>query len=93
MKRPVKNYCAYIDKGLRLNFLSDDQDQLLASVRPCCNIHANKIGNDHKKYVPIKNTTDLIKHPTRKHFQKWFGKEENWAVLHPACISLSLIHI
>ncbi len=87
MKRPVKNYCAYIDKGLRLNFLSDNQDQLLVSVRPCCNIHSKKIANDHKKYVPIKNTKDLIKHPTRKHFQKWFGNEENWAVLHPACIS------
>lgn len=81
------NYCAYVDKGLRLNFQSDNQDQLLASVRPCCMTHPDKIPKDHDHYIPITNTTDLITHPTRKHFQEWFGKRKHSPALHPACIS------
>ena len=84
-KRP--NYCAYVDKGLRLNFQSNEHNQLLASVRPCCTTHVDKIPNDHERYIPITNTTDLITHPTRKHFQEWFEKRKYTPTLHPACIT------
>lgn len=84
-KRP--NYCAYVDKGLRLNFQSNKQDQLLAGVRPCCMTHPDKIPNDHERYIPITNTIDLLNHPTRKHFQEWFESRKHTPTLHPACSS------
>ncbi len=81
-KRP--NHCAYIDKGLKLDFLTNEKDELLTSIRPCCITQPDKISKDHTRHIPIIDIKDVLTHPTRTHFQHWFNSR---STLHPSCIS------
>ena len=76
------NYCAYVDKGLRLTFKSDQNNQLATNVRPCCMTHREKIPRNDYRYAKV-DAQSILEHPTRVHFQNWF--KENTSHLHPAC--------
>jgi sulfatase maturation enzyme AslB (radical SAM superfamily) len=76
------NYCAYVDKGLRLTFKSDQNNQLATNVRPCCMTHREKIPRKDYRYAKV-DAQSILEHPTRVHFQNWF--KENTSHLHPAC--------
>lgn len=84
------NHCAYVDKGLRLNFQANKNNQLLTSVRPCCMTHNKKIPQDALQYLEV-DAQNILTHPTRIHFQKWFGKRKNSVHLHPACINCTTL--
>jgi sulfatase maturation enzyme AslB (radical SAM superfamily) len=80
----MNNYCAYVDKGLRLTFHPDQNNQLLTNVRPCCNTHKALIPQDQYKHIKV-DVQSILKHPTREYYQKWF--KENPSHLHPSCIN------
>lgn len=74
--------CPYIDKGLRLEFSTDEKNNLIFRTRPCCHMHGGKFSNDYKKWQVCKNWKDLESHANRNFFLDWQNNNED---LHPAC--------
>lgn len=78
-----KNYCAYIEKGLRLTFREINR-KIYFSRKPCCEMHSQLIPYNVSQFVPLNNIDDLIKHPSMEYFRQWTDNNDN---LHPSCRS------
>ena len=74
------NYCAYVDKGLRLSFMSMNGK---AGVRttPCCHLLSKNIPGV-EKFIKVESTDSIVNHPMRQYFKDYFM---NNADLHPFC--------
>lgn len=77
------NYCAYVEKGLRLNFLQLDND-LYFTRKPCCELQNDFIPKEYKQPMIINDVDDLLRHPSMEYFIEWFANNDE---LHPACFS------
>lgn len=78
-----ENYCAYVDKGVRLK-LFEYNNQLYADIKPCCHITSQYIPQDIKKPVLVNSVADIFKSRPLKYFRKYFKKNND---LPPACIA------
>lgn len=77
------NRCAFVERGLRLNFLKK-RGVNTVRVTPCCHLVKDYLDDSQKKYIPIVDTSSITKHPTLKYYKRYFRQNEK---LHPSCIS------
>ena len=65
------NFCAYIDKGMRLHFEEKD-GQLYFLRKPCCHLQNDLVPVDFKGYYPINSAKDIFEHPSMYLYKDWF---------------------
>lgn len=75
-----KIYCAYVHKGLRINFLEMRSKNSFRAT-PCCHLYKDLIPKQHKKFIPLTDVDNIVSHPTLKYFKKHFKNEG----FHPSC--------
>lgn len=81
-KRKNKIYCAYVNKGLRVNFLNKSGHPYVRAT-PCCHLDKDLIEDRFKHFIPLTQKESIEKHPTVRYFKSYFKKGE----FHPACAS------
>lgn len=74
------NYCAYVEKGLRLSFISRNEETHVRTT-PCCYLTGKDIP-DVKKFTKVESTDSIVYQPMRQFFKDYFEKNED---LHPFC--------
>lgn len=75
-----KIYCAYVNKGLRVNFLERNSKSTFRTT-PCCILHKDLIPNEPKKFIPLRNADSITEHPALDFFKDAFKDGE----FHPSC--------
>lgn len=76
-----KNYCAYVDKGMRLHFM-EQNGQLYLRRKPCCNIANEFTESSIRKFVPVSDAKDIFEHPSNSWYKQYFKRSSN---LPPDC--------
>lgn len=82
MEKNKKNYCPYVESGLRLNF-SVKNGEVFARYKPCCNLNSDLISKEMKENISINSINEVYDGTVRKQWIKYFNEN---AGLHPACI-------
>lgn len=77
------NYCAYVDKGIRLK-LFDKIDGTYANIKPCCHLDYRLIPQDIDKHIKIESAKDIMNVMPLRYFRDFFESNNN---LHPACLA------
>jgi sulfatase maturation enzyme AslB (radical SAM superfamily) len=77
-----KIYCAYVNKGLRVNFLERNSKSTFRTT-PCCHLHKDLIPDEPKKFIPLINADSITEHPALDFFKDAFKDGE----FHPSCKS------
>lgn len=79
-----KNYCAYVEKGIRIKLFEYNND-IYADIKPCCHITAQYIPQDIKKPVLINSAVDIFKSRPLKYFRKYFKRNNDLPLACIAC--------
>lgn len=77
------NNCAYVNKGLRLNFLNQ-KNKTTVKVSPCCHLVKEFSDSGVPKFVPLDSSDSITDHPRLKHYKDYFTNNED---LHPSCVA------
>ena len=78
----MDSFCPYIDKALRFEFSTNQDNDLVFRTRPCCHMHGGKFDNQYKKWQVCNTWQDLESHDNRLYFLDW---QKNTDKLHDAC--------
>lgn len=81
-KRKNKIHCAYVEKGIRVNFLNKSGHPYVRAT-PCCHLDKDFIEERFKPFTPLEEKESIEKHITLRHFKSHFKK----GTFHPACRS------
>lgn len=83
------NFCAYIDKGMRLHFSTVNGD-LHVMRKPCCQLQNDLTPEQLKTQIPAESPETIFKHPSNQWYKDYFKNNND---LPPQCVRCQNLEI